>query len=204
VRVVRVLRIPLEARANIQGFIDRISKAITTPSASISVKGDVIRVELIGPASLVNESILALRSIIDEYKPHKKPLNTRTYTSDKVEKLAGVKIPIDTLEELLKLKGYTVVRKTKRSIDTNAPLNVIEEYARKLGEVLSKIRDAKMSRAAKKSIIVASAFLDIDDPMKLIEECLAKGMMVKGDDGRIKTWYTWRGALREIIKTLKQ
>ncbi len=199
--VVRIYKIPPQVRGDLQSFLERLSKRIKTPVASIGVKGDVIRVELSGPREQVYQSLEALRRFFEEYRVSvgKK---VRVLTFSKIESIADSRIPVDTLEELLKLRGYPARRRAKKSIETTAPKEVIVEEARKLGEAYRKVREEKISGSAMKMIAVAAAYLEVD-PREVIEKAIEIGVLTRDPDGKLRIGYAWRGALREVIRAYR-
>lgn len=199
--VVRIYKIPPGARGDLQSFLERLSKHIKTPVASITVRGDSIRVELAGPSSQIAESLESIRNLFKEYgvKLSKK---VRTITFGQIEDLVGAGIPVDTLEELLKLKGYPTRRKAKKSIETRAPRKVVVEEASKLVKAYEKLKDIKISKSAAKMVSVASAYLDLD-PLKVVEEATNMGLIYRDPHGRFGMNYAWRAALREFIRSYR-
>jgi len=200
--VVRIYRIPPQARGDIQSFLEALSKRIKAPIASISVRENLVRIELSGSKSQVYGSLEAIRRFLSEYKVEvgKK---ARTFTFGMIEDIAGIGIPVDTLEEILKLKGYPAWRKAKKSIETIAPKNIVEEEARKLAETYKMIVNEKMSKTAMKMVTVASAYLGVN-PLEVIENAIKMGILVRHADGRLRMEYSWRGALREFIRAYKK
>lgn len=200
--VTRVYKVPPQARGDLQAFLDRLSKHIRTPIASISVRGDTIRVELSGTLSQIRDSTEALRRFFEEYKV-KVGKKVRVITFHKMENIAGTGAPIDALEELIKLKGFPARRRAKKSIETTAPKKVVEEAVRKLVEAYGKVRDERISSSAMKMVIVVSAYLELD-PSQVIEEAMKMNILFKDSNGKIRTGYAWRGALREFMRAYRK
>jgi len=200
--VTKVYKVPPQARGDLQSFLDRLSRNIKTPIASISVRGDTIRVELSGTLSQIRETMDALRKLFEEYKV-KVERKARVITFHDIESMAGVGVPVDVLEELLKLKGYPARRRAKKSIETTAPKEVVEEAVRKLVEAYKSVRHDKISKRAMKMVIVASAYLELNPP-QVIEEALKAKILSKDPNGRIRIEYAWRGALRELVRLYRR
>jgi hypothetical protein len=201
--VVRIYRIPPQVRGDLQSFLEALTRRIKTPVASITVKGDTIRIEMSGPRDQVFKSLAALRAFFGEYKVD---VGKRAwvFTFDKIESIAGIGIPVDTLEELLRLRGYPARRRTKRSksVETTAPREVVVEEIKRLAEAYSKVRGERMSEGAMKLVVVASAYLGVD-PQSVIRKALEIGVVVRESDGKLRVDYAWRGALREVIRAYR-
>ena len=199
-KVVKVYKIPLAAQGDIQAFLEKLSKRIRTPIASITVRRGTLRVELSGPATQIAESLEAIKELLQEYDAGLgRRAKTKVFTYGVVEELIGTGVPVDTLEELLKLRGYPTRRRAKKSIETTAPKRVVVEEARKLAKALERLRGVKLSRTAVKIAAVASAYLGLD-PLQVVEEAVKAGVLHREQDGRISVDYAWRGALREFIR----
>lgn len=119
---------------------------IRTEAAVINEKG--VDPELMLPTLLHGIELLqrnanakAISPIIDIY-PNKPERKTVRVSKDKIDVVIGVKIPINTVEEILKHLGFGVTFKkeifevdvpTSRSNDINIPEDIIEEVARVYG-----------------------------------------------------------------------
>lgn len=200
--VVKIYKIPAQARGELQVFLERLSKNVKTPIASITIRGDTIRVELTGPRSQVLESLEAIRNLLREYhvKVGKK---VRVYTFSKIESIVGMGIPVDTLEELLKLRGYPARRRAKKSIETTAPREIVEKEAKQLAEAYKKLAslNLNMSKTVAKMVAVTSAYLGVE-PSTIIEEAVRLGIVSRESNNKLTMNYVWRGAIRELIKAL--
>ncbi len=201
-RVVRVIKIPPKARGNPQEFLEKLAEALRTPSASICLKGDIIRVEVAGPPRSVYDTLGNITSLLEEYS--EQPVRSlKKYSYEAVERLAGVGVSVELLGEYLRLKGYRVARKTRKSIETDAPKDIVVDAARRIGGALAKVGGVKLSNTAFKIVVVASAMLGLE-PSIVVERGLEEGILEASATGSIRVSHFWRKSLRDFLGTLKE
>ncbi|MFN4046537.1 MAG: DUF2067 family protein, partial [Acidilobaceae archaeon] len=114
----------------------------------------------------------------------------------------GVGVPVELLGEYLRLKGYRIARKTRRSIETNAPRDVVVDAARRIGDTIAKARSVKLSNTAFKMVVVASAMLGLE-PSLVIERGLKEGVLEASAES-IRVSHFWRKSLMDFLESLKE
>ncbi|MDM7275760.1 MAG: DUF2067 family protein [Thermoprotei archaeon] len=201
-RVVRIIKIPPKARSNPTEFLEKLTEALRTPSTSICLKGDTIRVEVAGPPRTVYETLGNITSLLEEYSEQPGG-SLKKYTYEAVERLAGVGVPVELLGEYLRLKGYRAARKTKKSIETSAPKDVVVDAARRIGDSLVKAGSVKLSNTAFKMVVVASAMLGLE-PSLVVERGLKEGVLEASAAGSIRVSHFWRKSLTDFLEALKE
>ncbi|MEM1927264.1 MAG: DUF2067 family protein [Acidilobaceae archaeon] len=205
--IVRYFAIPESARGDIQAFLEKLSRSITARTASIVIAGDKLRVELYGSDTEIFMSLERIRKILSSYRmeeSRERSRRVRVVSADDLRDLAGAKIPIDTLAEYLRRRGYYVGFRSRRSIETNAPREVVEEAARKLAESYERVsgEHARISKAVAKalSVILALTGRDLE---KVVELCLAEGLASREESGKLVALRPWTVIVGEALRRLR-
>ncbi|MEM1873291.1 MAG: DUF2067 family protein, partial [Acidilobaceae archaeon] len=101
-------------------------------------------------------------------------------------------------------RGYYVGFRSRRSIETNAPREVVEEAARKLAESYERVsgEHARISKAVAKalSVILALTGRDLE---KVVELCLAEGLASREESGKLVALRPWTVIVGEALRRLR-
>lgn len=194
------LKIPPQAHANLEGFLHRLTRLIKTVSASIRVEGDAVRISLSGDKASVMESVRAIEELVGEYTAsHQDHLNW--FKSSLLAEMTGSPVPLDVLSSILRLSGWDAVIE-EQSIGTDAPYDVVVEYARKIVKWQGAISDIQASVGAQRLLLAASAYMD-KDPRGLVKLAVEVGVLVKGRGGKLELVYSWPRALKELVRSTR-
>jgi len=191
------IKIPKEAWADLEKFLERVSEAIHSYGASLRVDGDNLIVEVYGEKSMILDSWLRVKKVVADYAK----LGSKSYPSRLIYRDIGLAIPLDVLAEILMLDGYKASIENENLL-TNAQYDTVLSYAQSIRDALEASKLIYATRTAKKLIIAASAYSTLD-PRRVAERALDTGLIIMNDDGKLELIKPWKEALRELVRVLR-
>ena len=195
------IKIPNEARENLEKLLDRLSDSIKSYGGVIRLENESIRVEIYGDGSMIRNSWTRIRELMKEYKGIETERGVRSYSLKRIYKEIGLAIPSDVLVEVLKLRKYESEIINENVIST-ASFDEIIDIASNIKKALEDIKFIQATRTAKKLIITLSAFSGraTDD---IIENGIKKGFLIEDEEnGKISVISPWREALKELARVI--
>ncbi|ALL00568.1 hypothetical protein Pyrde_0518 [Pyrodictium delaneyi] len=181
---------------------EKISSAIRSGYAEISIRGGRVYIEIVGTEFEIKDSWYRVRqALADLWELYR--LRTRREASiEAIVKEAGRTFPPEALVYALELRGYEArLSDDKSLLYTTAPPEEVITTARKIADAIDQLKYRVRGSAAKRMIAAIAAGLDVDVE-HVIEYGLRSRVLEETEDGIILR-EEWRRGLRKIAVMLK-
>ncbi|HID04488.1 MAG TPA: DUF2067 domain-containing protein [Aigarchaeota archaeon] len=192
----------LPPRIPIDKVYEKISSAIRSGYAEISIRGGRVYIEIVGTEFEVKDSWYRVRqALADLWELYR--LRTRREASiEAIVKEAGRTFPPEALVYALELRGYEAgLSDDKSLLYTTASPEEVTTAARKIADAIDQLKYRVRGSAAKRMIAAIAAGLDVDVE-RVIEYGLRSRVLEETEDGIILR-EEWRRGLRKIAVMLK-
>ena len=192
----------LPPRIPIDKVYEKISSAIRSGYAEISIRGGRVYIEIVGTEFEVKDSWYRVRqALADLWELYR--LRTRREASiEAIVKEAGRTFPPEALVYALELRGYEArLSGDKSLLYTTAPPEEVITVARKIADAIDQLKYRVRGSAAKRMIAAIAAGLDVDVE-RVIEYGLRSRVLEETED-KIILREEWRRGLRKIAVMLK-
>lgn len=192
----------LPPRIPIDKVYEKISSAIRSGYAEISIRGGRVYIEIVGTEFEVKDSWYRVRqALADLWELYR--LRTRREASiEAIVKEAGRTFPPEALVYALELRGYEArLSDDKSLLYTTAPPEEVITVARKIADAIDQLKYRVRGSAAKRMIAAIAAGLDVDVE-RVIEYGLRSRVLEEAED-KIILREEWRRGLRKIAVMLK-
>lgn len=162
-------------------FLERIKLV----NLYLSAKPGYIRLKLSGSRENVKMAISEIKQIQKQTKgllyPDRHGLFN--YEIGFLFREAGASIRIESLQKLLKYKGYKIDSSTSDLIKSDAPLRVIVDLIQSLNYVIRETDTLVKPKVVREQIAILAVISDTD-PFKILERALELGMVRKEKEER--------------------
>ncbi len=195
------IKIPPEARRDLDKFIERLSESIKSYGGLVRLTdNNTLRVEIYGDGSMIRDSWIRIRNLLKEYQSSEIKRDMKTYNAKRLYKEIGLAIPLDVLEEVLKAKGHKAEIR-EEVIVTNTDFEEIIDFGLEIKRALEDLRFVDTTRTAKKLIAATAAITgrSVDD---IINMGLDLGVLVEEDNGKISVISPWKDVLKKLVRVL--
>ncbi|HIQ23904.1 MAG TPA: DUF2067 domain-containing protein [Pyrodictium delaneyi] len=181
---------------------EKIGSAIRSSYAEVSIREGKIYIEIVGTDYEIKDSWYRIRqALADLWELYR--LRTRREASiEAIVKEAGRTFPPESLVYALTLRGYDArLSEDKSTIYTDAPPEEVIALARKIAEIVDRLRFRVKGTAAKRMIAALASGLNVD-PDTVIEYGL-RSRVLEETEGGVVLREEWRRGLRKIAVILK-
>lgn len=193
-----IVKLPPEARANREKFLERLFKAVAGDPVLIRVKGDQVRVEVYGGDVLARQTLLGIRRVLEEFSTPRVPGAGMVRIPRRVVyREAGVAIPLDVLELLLSRYGYET-RVEDDEIVTKAPTSLVYSAAREIARMLEEMKTLDATRTAKKFLMAVGAATGAG-VLEAIDWGFEHDVLEEDDEGKLYLNLDWREAVKRVL-----
>lgn len=199
-RRVIVVKLPPEALRDMDRLLQRISAALKVPEASFRIdRRGMLRVEAKGSKAEIRGALARLKNVVSEFKVVEAG-KTSVYTLERLTSMAGGPLSLEVLAGALKILGYSALA-WKRSLETNAPRDLVASLADKIREAHEALSGPAYSRSLRRAAALAYALTgaSIERIVAVAEE---RGLVARRGE-KLVTRGPWKEAARELIKNLK-
>jgi len=191
-----IVKIPPMARADLEKFLERLSKAIMGDVALMRITGDKIRIEVYGGETLAKRTLVKVRSLLREYSTPTPSRGSRIIRARLINREAGAAIPVDVLVEALKVLGWEA-RLAEDGVETRAPPEEVFALASSIAAALREAATLHATRTAKKLVVALSA-LTGESVHRVVARALAAGALEEDDEGRLHVAGDWREWVKRL------
>lgn len=193
-----IVKVPAAARENMDKFLERLTKALEGDPVLIKAKGDFLRIEVYGGDVLAKRAQLGIRRVLEEYTVHKAPIKGHIRLGRKViYREAGISIPLDVLELVLSLSGYSA-RVEGEEIVTSAPVDMVNGLARMIANLLKEIASMDATRNAKRFLAAVGALTGAS-VLEMIDWGFQEEVLGEDDEGKLYVLVDWREAVKRVL-----
>ncbi len=194
-----IVKLPPQAMEDFDKFMERLSKAIAGDPVLMKFKDGYLRIEVYGGEVLARRAKEGIKKVLQEFKAEPKR-GTLRVTRQSIYREAGVAIPLDVLEIVLRLQGYDT-RTEGDEVYTSAPSGTIFDAARLIAEYLREAGNLYATRTAKRLVIAAGALTGASI-LEIIDAGLESGVLEEDDEGKLLVPGDWREAVKKLVKHL--
>ncbi len=194
-----IVKIPPAARAELEKFLERLSKAIASDTAIMRLTGDTIRIEVYGSKTLGKITMQRVRKLLREYSVREER-GARSIPARLIFREAGMAVPLDVLEAVLRASGRDARAEGDRLV-TEASLEEVIDSARAVAGALREASTLPATRTAKKLVVAASAIAGVS-VMEAVDAGLASGALEEDDEGKLYVPGDWRRAVKSLLEAL--
>lgn len=194
-----IVKLPPQAVEDFDKFMERLSRAIAGDPVLMKFKDGYLRVEVYGGEVLARRTKEGIKKVLREFRAAPKR-GTLRVTRQAIYREAGVAIPLDVLDIVLRLQGYDT-RIEGDEVYTNAPEETVYESARLIAEYLREAGSLYATRTAKRLVIAAGALTGASI-LELIDAGLESGVLEEDDEGKLLVPGDWREAVKKLVKHL--
>ena len=175
--------------------VEQIDIGITDSGLYITMYG--YKTDIRNAWSYIKRLVSSYKSAVVEHG------GKRRIRVDYVVERIGHTFPPKLLIEILKYKGYVAeLSEFKNEIITNASLEVVEETASKIHELINEIR-FNVRGTTTKYYVVAASILTGMKPEEVYRHGLELNHLVIEDE-KYRIRVEWRSALREFLKAFRE
>ena len=181
---------------------EKISSAIRSGYAEISIRGGRVYIEIVGTEFEIKDSWYRVRQALADLWVLYRLRTRREASIEAIVKEAGRTFPPEALVYALELRGYEArLSDDKSLLYTTAPPEEVITTARKITDAIDQLKYRVRGSAAKRMIAAIAAGLDVDVE-HVIEYGLRSRVLEETEDGIILR-EEWRRGLRKIAVMLK-
>jgi hypothetical protein len=197
------IRIPGEARGELEKFLEKLSDAIKSYGGVVRiVDNNSLRVEIYGDGSMIRDSWIRIRNLLREYRSVEVGKGLRSYSLKRIHKEVGLAVPSDVIVEVLRAKGYEAEAR-EDDIVSNADLDTLISVALDVKNALEELKFVQATRTTKKLLAAVHAITGrpVDD---IIEEGLEAGVLAEDESsGKVSVISPWRDVLKKLVRVLE-
>ncbi len=197
-----IVKIPPLARADFDKFMERLSKAVAGDPVLMRLQGDKLRIEVYGGEVLARRTVINVRRVIREFTVSRAPSGrgARRLPREAINRAAGVAVPLDVLEEVLRIRGFEAEASGDYLV-TNADAGEVERAASEVARMLSEAAGLPATRTAKKAIVAAGAASGAS-LVDVVDAGLSLGVLDEDLEGKLHVVGDWREASKRVARSL--
>ncbi len=195
-----IIKLPPLAREDMDKFMERLSSAIAGDTVLMKYKDGYLRVEVYGGEVLARRTKEGIKRVLDEFHAKQSGRGSRV-AKKAIDREAGVAIPLDVLELVVRLSGYDVDVRDDEII-IRGPPSIVLSTARIIGEYIRESENLYATRTAKK-LVVAIGALTRESIVEIVEAGLNEGILEEDDEGKLHVTCQWREAVKKLVKHLE-
>ena len=194
------LRIPPEARPELDKFLERLSKAIKAEHAMMRIEGDRVIIELYGSGSYIRESLASIKKLLKGYTVRTEGGLT-LYPARKLHGDVGAAIPLDVVAAVLTAEGKRAEVRGEY-LATNASYDEVLSAASRARRALEEASRLHAARATRRLLaaLAASAGVSVEEAL---EEARAAGCIIEDSGGRLLVAGPWIEAFKKVLPRLR-
>jgi len=180
-------------------FLSLLGEKIKIVDLYLSTKSGGLNIRLAGSRENVKLAISEIKYIRKQIKgllyPHR---GFYSYEMGFLFREAGASIRIETLQRLLKYKGYKIKSDSSTSglIKSDAPLQVLVDLIRRVNTVIREIDILIKPKVIREQIAILSVLIDVD-PFMILERALEEGLIRKEEKAR----YSFACSIDKFLRT---
>ncbi|MCE4601324.1 MAG: DUF2067 domain-containing protein [Desulfurococcales archaeon] len=196
-----IVKLPPLALQDIDKFMERLSKHLIGDPVLIKYKNGALRVEVYGGDVLARKTRIGIKKVLEEFTQREvRGRSLRVIPARSIYREAGVAIPLDVLELVLRINGYEA-RVTEEGLESSAPVDEVFVYAGEIGRLLESLSTLEASRTAKK-LFLAVASLTGASPLEIIDAGFNLDVLEEDDEGKLFVRGDWREAVKKVVSEL--